>query len=400
MYDFLISLLEAIFKHGWSLSSAGAIVFLLLKQRKIKKRLKKYFPWMFSEDNDVRAYATNQLIILENQRRIMITLGVEPCADGLLTKSNATDRRNLNMLSKLLRVGSDRENQSKEGNQLKTIVIDAGHGGKDPGALGTTGTREKDFALTLALKLEKRLAGSPVAAVLTRKGDTFLELDYRAHIANNLKADAFISIHANSAPNQGQASGTETLYTRPDSKAFAEALHRYLAAATGLRDRGTKVMNLAVTRETKMPAALLEVGFINHPMDEIKLFDPSFQDKVVEALAKAIFEYFGVKDRPEQTDVPHPVMNVTVYAHENQDYTGYNINGTTWVPSRPVGELLGAKIGFVKGKVTINGTSVETKVINGLGYVPARVFKETIGAGVFWEKSNPKQVDIYKGGKK
>lgn len=397
MYDFVVSLLEAIFKHGWSLSSAGAIVFLLLKQRKIKKRLKRFFPWMFSEDNDVRAYATNQLIILENQRRIMITLGVEPCADGLLMKSNEPDRRSLNMLSNLLRPATVRANQLQEGNQMKLVVIDAGHGGKDPGAIGTTKTREKDFALSLALKLEKRLSGSSITPVLTRKGDTYLELDYRSHIANNMKVDAFISIHANSTATMGSASGTETLYTRDDCLDFANTLHKHLIKATGLNDRKVKKQNLAVTRDTKMPAALLEVGFINHPADEIKLFDPSFQDKVAESIAQALFEFFGAMDRPDPKDVPYPEMEVTVYAHENQPYTGYNIKDRTWIPARPVADLLGASIGYKGGKVVLNGVAVETININGTGFIQANEFKTHVGAKVFWDKAKPNKVDIYKG---
>lgn len=391
MYDFLIDILSTLFKHGWSLSSAGAIIFLLLKQRKIKKRLKKYFPWMFSEENDVRAYASNQLIIMENQRRIMIALEVEPC--GVMTISSEAEAKNSSTLSKQLRPDTARENQLQEGNKMKTIVIDAGHGGKDPGAIGLSGTLEKNFTLIMAQKLADRLKGSEVTSVLTRQGDTYPELSERAKLANNLKADAFISIHANKSLTG--ASGTETFYTREDSKPFAEVLQKYMVAATGLRDRGTKYDNFAVTRETKMPAALIEVGFINHHIDEVKLFDPSFQDKVVEALAKAILEYFKAKDRPVQDEVGYPVMDVTVYAHEPQKYVGYNINNTTWVPSRPIGELLGASIDFIKGKVIINGHAVETKLINGLGYVAARDLTSKLGSRVFWDKSEPHKVDIY-----
>lgn len=397
MYDFLISLLEAIFKHGWSLSTAGAIFFLLLKQRSIKKRLKKFFPWMFAEENDVRAYASNQLIILENQRRIMIKLGVDPCVDGPMTKSNVVAAKNSNTLSNLLQPAINRGKLRRK--NMKTIVIDAGHGGKDPGAVGTTGTHEKDFALTLAKKLADRLSGSPVTAVLTRQNDVYLELSTRAQIANNLKVDAFISIHANStATMPGTASGTETWYTRPDSQTFAEVLQKYMAAATGLNNRGVKVGNLAVTRQTTMPAALLEVGFINHPMDEIKLFDPYFQDKVVDAVAKAILEYFKESDRPTPIDdVDYPKMEIMVRAHEDQTFTGYNIKNTTWIPSRPIGELCGAKVGYTKKKVTINDKPLETILINGLGYVKARDFADVLGARVFWDKAEPNKVDIYKG---
>lgn len=394
MYDFLMDALSTLFKHGWSLSSAGAIIFLLLKQRKIKKRLSKYLPWIFDDEHDVKAYMGNQLIILENQRRIMISLGVEPCADGNLTRSDVAAVMNSSMLSKLLQPVTARVKRLRR-TKMKTVVIDAGHGGKDPGALGTTGTHENDFALTMAKKLANRLAGSEVTGVLTRQHDVFLELSTRANIANNLKADAFISIHANSSSSG--ASGTETWYTRPGSKNLADVLHKYMAAATGLKDRGVKVGNLAVTRETKMPAALLEVGFINHPMDEIKMFDPAFQDKVIEALAKAIFEYLEVKDRPAQDEVDYPEMEITVRAHEDQTFTGYNIKNITWIPSRPICELLGVSVDFKKGKVIINGTALETKMINGLGYVTARDLTTSIGAKVFWDKAQPTKVDIYKG---
>jgi len=346
---------------------------------------------MFAEENDVRNYMGNQLVIMENQQKIMIALGVEPCADGPMTKSNVQDLMNSNTLSNLLQPATNRE----EVKHMKIVVFDACHGGKDPGALGTTGTREKDFGLIMALKLEKRLTGSEITPILTRKNDTFLELDYRAHIANNLKADAFISIHANSSTSN--ASGTETWYTRVSCQDFTEIIHKHLAAATGLKDRGVRLGNLAVTRETKMPACLLEVGFINNREDEAKLFDTSFQDKVVDAIAKALFEYFKIKDRPEQKDVPYPEMEVTVRAHEDQTFIGYNIKNTTWIPSRPIGELYGAQVGYSNKKVTINGTPLETQLINGLGYVTARDFSNALGAKIFWDKANPNRVDIYKG---
>ncbi|MNI79359.1 hypothetical protein D3C73_1358110 [compost metagenome] len=90
-------------------------------------------------------------------------------------------------------------------------------------------------------------------------------------------------------------------------------------------------------------------------------------------------------------------MDVLVHAHEDQSFIGYNIKNLTWIPSRPVGELLGAEIGYKKGKVLINGTAVDTQLVNGLGYVKARDLTEQLGARVFWDKANPKQVEIYKG---
>ncbi|GAB6930034.1 hypothetical protein JCM10914A_40170 [Paenibacillus sp. JCM 10914] len=176
----------------------------------------------------------------------------------------------------------------------KLVVIDAGHGAHDPGAIGVTQKREKDFNLAMALKVEKLLAKEPnIEVVLTRSNDTFLELKDRAKIANDLKADIFISIHANSGPSS--ASGTETYYYDDASKALANALHKEIVNAMGLRDRGVKYGNFHVIRETKMVGALLEVGFLSNKTDESKLFDPATQDRVAQAIVRGIKNYLNVK---------------------------------------------------------------------------------------------------------
>ncbi|MFK7695666.1 hypothetical protein [Paenibacillus sp. HJGM_3] len=87
MYDFLIDTAHTLVKNGLTLSSAGAIVFLLLKQRRLKKRLRKFIPWLLQEDNEVKEYVTNQQIIMENQRRMMRKMEIEPC-DSLPNISN------------------------------------------------------------------------------------------------------------------------------------------------------------------------------------------------------------------------------------------------------------------------------------------------------------------------
>lgn len=175
----------------------------------------------------------------------------------------------------------------------KLVVIDAGHGDHDPGAIGVTKKREKDFNLAMALKVEKLLAKEKnIEVVLTRSNDTFLELKDRAKIANDLKADVFISIHANSGPST--ASGTETYYYNESDKALANALHKEIVKAMGLKDRGVRYGNFHVIRETKMPGALLEVGFLSNKTDESKLFDPATQDRVAEAIVRGIKNYLKV----------------------------------------------------------------------------------------------------------
>ena len=181
------------------------------------------------------------------------------------------------------------------GNGKKIAVIDAGHGNQDPGAIGITGKKEKDFNLAVALKVDKLLKNEPkIDGVLTRSNDIFLELKERVKIANDLKADVFISIHANSA-GSSTASGTETYYKNDRSKALANVMHKYLVRATGFKDRGVRYGNFHVIRETNMAAVLLESGYVSNKQDEAGLFTESLQNRIAQGIVDGIKEYLGVK---------------------------------------------------------------------------------------------------------
>lgn len=181
------------------------------------------------------------------------------------------------------------------GNGKKLVVIDAGHGSQDPGATGVTGKKEKSFNLAVALKVEKLLKKEPkIDFVLTRNNDTFLELKERVKIANDLKADVFVSIHANSS-GSSVATGSETYYQKDSSKSFANIMHKYLVKATGLKDRGVRYGNFHVIRESKMAAVLLEVGYLSNKNDESALFTETLQNNVAEGIVKGIKEYLGIK---------------------------------------------------------------------------------------------------------
>lgn len=176
----------------------------------------------------------------------------------------------------------------------KLIVLDAGHGAKDSGAIGITGKYEKNFNLAVVLKAAALLKKeSNIDVVLTRSDDTFLELSERVAIANSLKADLFISVHANSS-STSVASGTETYYKREESKAFAKVMHKYLVQATGLTDRGVQYGNFHVIRETTMPAILLEVGYLSNKKDEALLFTDELQNRVATAIVSGVKEYLGL----------------------------------------------------------------------------------------------------------
>lgn len=174
-----------------------------------------------------------------------------------------------------------------EDKSLYTVVLDAGHGGSDPGAISITKRPEKDFNLSVVLKVRDLLAGDErIKLVLTRSDDSFPTLDSRSELANSLQADLFISVHANSFT--AATNGTETYYTREESKAFANLMHSFFAPATGLKDNGVRSKSLSVTRKTTMPAILLEAGYLSSKIDEPKLWTNELQDRVAQAIATGI----------------------------------------------------------------------------------------------------------------
>lgn len=170
------------------------------------------------------------------------------------------------------------------------IVIDPGHGGKDPGASGASGRYEKHFNLELSKKVADRLMKeSDFQAYLTRWDDTFIELEDRAAVANRIDADLFISIHGNTFTKP--ISGTETYYFGGPSLHFAQVMHQHVLAATKMPDRKVREENFKVLRLTQMPAVLLEIGYLSNESDESLMLTSEFQDKVADSIVAAIKEY-------------------------------------------------------------------------------------------------------------
>ncbi len=223
-------------------------------------------------------------------------------------------------------------------NRLRTIVIDPGHGGKDPGAIGYSKKNyEKNLVLEIAKKLQKKLTDNlNVDVILTRSKDEFVSLQQRTQFANSQSADLFISIHGN-AHRSSDVNGVEIYYLSTaktdearaveamenqvvyDYEGGAEAVKKYddlafiladmaqsehleesfqlgtklqstLISATNARNRGVKQANFYVLRGAFMPAVLLELGFLSNKEEEKKLISPSYQEKLVNAL------YLGIKD--------------------------------------------------------------------------------------------------------
>ncbi len=181
---------------------------------------------------------------------------------------------------------------AKEGERL--VVIDAGHGGVDPGAPGGS-TCEKDVNLDIALKLEKLLRAKNINTFMLRQDDTFVGLYDRPYIANALNAALFLSIHNNSF-DKSTAKGTETLYypEKAGDKAFtgqkfAQLIQNSLMSTLDTYNRKTiSRPGLVVLKYTNMPSSLAEIGFLTNPDDLKRLVSQDFQQKTAEALCDAI----------------------------------------------------------------------------------------------------------------
>lgn len=177
----------------------------------------------------------------------------------------------------------------------KVLLLDAGHGGKDPGTSGN-GMQEKNLNLTIAQKIARKLQGSGIKVYMTRDSDVYPENSTRAKTANDI-ADLMVSIHMNSGPET--ANGTETLYqvhandngARLTSKQLAEILQGKVVSATGNTNRGAKLWtDVLILNRTTVPAVIVEVIFITNTGDALKISNPTYQDQVAQAIADGIQE--------------------------------------------------------------------------------------------------------------
>ena len=223
----------------------------------------------------------------------------------------------------------------KEKWEFKTVIIDAGHGGKDPGAVGYRGTKEKDIALDVAKRLEKKISRNMnVKVIMTRDEDVFLRLSERTKIANDNKGSLFISIHTNAAEDR-RASGFETFLiglnkneyaakvaarenavlelegsAKKDlsgedliqatmaqasfaaySETFADLVQKEIKKRVQSKDRGVKQAGFVVLARASMPNVLVELGFISNPSEEKKLRSPQYRDQLATAIYRAIEQY-------------------------------------------------------------------------------------------------------------
>lgn len=178
----------------------------------------------------------------------------------------------------------------------KIIVLDPGHGGPDPGAVGVTGYFEKTVNLAVALHLASMLRDAGANVLMTRWSDWGPSLWQRVNLANSNSADIFLSIHAN-AHTQPSANGIETYYcpwtaSSARSRVLAGHLQRQLVSTLGLQDRGVKTAGFYVIANTWMPSALVELGFLSNWSDEAFLKRSETHRRAAEALFRGLENYF------------------------------------------------------------------------------------------------------------
>ncbi|MDZ5711292.1 N-acetylmuramoyl-L-alanine amidase [Jeotgalibacillus haloalkalitolerans] len=177
----------------------------------------------------------------------------------------------------------------------RTIVLDAGHGGKDSGAIAG-GMLEKELVLDISLRSQRILENAGANVIMTRTTDRFLELHERAAIANNSGGELFLSVHANAF--NGLARGTETFwysrYEAANSQRLALNVQDAVIDKIGTSYRRVAEGNYHVVRETKIPSALLEVGFMDNPDDAVKLRSSYYRQLTAEGVFEGLLQYFSL----------------------------------------------------------------------------------------------------------
>ena len=210
------------------------------------------------------------------------------------------------------------------------VFIDAGHGGSDPGALGF-GYRESDLNLQIAKKIESKLKSRGIDVKMSRSSDIYYSLSERAEMANDYGADAFVSIHQNSAESTS-ANGIETYYNRnkEEDKPLSNDIQTQVINKTGSTNRGVKNAEFTVLVKSNMISALVECGFISNESEVKNLSDSDYQDKLATGIADGIENYLksSVIIEESQITATGKVINTDSLNVRKGPSTSFDIIGT------------------------------------------------------------------------
>ena len=175
------------------------------------------------------------------------------------------------------------------GKSFKTVVVDAGHGGKDNGAYRKFGGAEKVATLDVATRVARKLRESDVKVVMTRTTDVFVPLEERVALENEQKNSIFVSIHFNDSRRRA-VHGFETYYHSPMSIDLAQAIQSKLTTISRSSNRGVHKANFRVLRLAKYPAVLVECGFLSNRREGGSARDSDYRDQLADKIAEAVVE--------------------------------------------------------------------------------------------------------------
>ncbi len=177
------------------------------------------------------------------------------------------------------------------------VIIDPGHGGPDPGAIGINGLQEKGIVLDIGNQVAVALQRQGIQALLTRADDRDLDLEPRVQMAEQSNAAVFVSIHANAISlSRPEVNGLETYYY-DSGLGLAKTIHQNVLQLTGVRDRGVRKARFYVLRKTSMPSVLVEVGFVTGRDDASRLSNPAYRTQMADAIARGILQYLQQSSR-------------------------------------------------------------------------------------------------------
>jgi N-acetylmuramoyl-L-alanine amidase len=273
---------------------------------------------------DLKGKDAYQVFTLGDPPRLIVDLGVQEARREAIARA-------------LPRPAGEGEDSESADRPIRRVIVDAGHGGHDTGAIGPRGVREKDVTLAMAKRLAAKLRSHGFEVTLTRTDDRYLKLEERTAIANLARGDLFVSLHANANPRRDR-SGVETYFldvtndryarrlaarengamdmedapsdvqrilTDLDSKSSAGAsrslarlVQKEITARTRqgqgpVRDRGVKSALFYVLLGARMPAVLVETAFISNRAEEQRLASPAYQQLVADGVARAVLDFAG-----------------------------------------------------------------------------------------------------------
>lgn len=170
------------------------------------------------------------------------------------------------------------------------VVVDAGHGGHDSGAI-SNGVKEKNINLDVALKLRSELIRRGIKVTMIRDDDTFVDLDVRWQRSNAAKADCFVSVHTNDTDASWSPSGIETYYYTSESRRLASCAFNSLVTRLNANGRFVRCMGFRVVKHADIPATLVEMGYIGNTTDRDNLTDTKYQTRLADALAEGVEQF-------------------------------------------------------------------------------------------------------------